>query len=91
MSLHAPPYLKIPLFYEWAQGENFTPCSQTCGRGIQLVIIFGVFIDNFLGIQTQEIFCRELHSHKRAPDVECKSDRRFPTFRFCDQPACTSE
>jgi len=21
--------------YEWAVGENYTPCSQTCGRGIQ--------------------------------------------------------
>ena len=36
MSVYIPyDEVEIANFYEWAVGESFTPCSQTCGRGIQ--------------------------------------------------------
>ncbi|XP_065902565.1 A disintegrin and metalloproteinase with thrombospondin motifs 7-like isoform X2 [Dysidea avara] len=76
MSVHDPYELRIPILYEWVRGE-FTPCSQTCGRGVQI----------------QEIYCHKYATHVRVPDLEClmNSKRPFPTTRFCDQPACPSE
>ncbi|XP_065887872.1 papilin-like [Dysidea avara] len=77
MSVHDPYEFRIPILYEWARRKNFTPCSQTCGRGIQI----------------QEIYCHVYGSNTRVSDLEClmNSERLSPTIRFCDQPACPSE
>ncbi|XP_065916641.1 papilin-like isoform X2 [Dysidea avara] len=81
MSVYIPyDEVEIANFYEWAVGESFTPCSQTCGRGIQ----------------TQEIYCRTYNTHERVPDFECTNNDLsknglFPATQFCDQPACPSE
>ncbi|XP_065916635.1 papilin-like [Dysidea avara] len=78
MSVHIPYELEISSYYEWAVGDNYTPCSQTCGRGIQM----------------PEIYCRTAGTKIRAPDIECsdQSKEGLPyNLIFCDQPACPSE
>ncbi|XP_065902588.1 papilin-like [Dysidea avara] len=77
MTVHDPYEFRIPIFYEWVRGKNFSPCSQTCGKGIQI----------------QEIYCSVHGSNTRVPDLEClmNNERLSPTIRFCDQPACPSE
>jgi len=35
MSVYIPHGLGISNLYEWAVGENYTPCSQTCGIGTE--------------------------------------------------------
>ncbi|XP_065920519.1 thrombospondin type-1 domain-containing protein 4-like [Dysidea avara] len=64
--------------YQWVVGNDFTSCSQTCGRGTQ----------------RSEIYCQQVQTQMRVPYSQCNGlsmEALEPVIQFCDQPPCPSE